>query len=213
MKSRPFQVGRIYADTDDATILADGQRFRVPTLMRDGETCDDCGVSGRYPASVRCPTCGDRNALTDAETQLQDHLARDQEYRRTHSGNMPGYRFAADSEERRASRQQLHDAYAEYEARLTSSWKGLEPLNQNPDVDWSTAAGSPSRNFGKPAPEGSVCTTSDGRPGHIVNGECVASHEDSSRPLADKRAEHQRVMNDIYEQYSRQQSEAYRTLK
>jgi hypothetical protein len=55
--SRPFQVGRIYRD-DDATILADGKRLRVPTMMRDGETnsvCDDRGnrtLSGERSLSL-----------------------------------------------------------------------------------------------------------------------------------------------------------------
>lgn len=204
---------------DDAAILADGQRFRVPTLMRDA-VCSTCDGTGRWTeARLRCPDCGGKNLgndrqLTDVETQMRDHLARDQDYRRTHAGNMAGYRYAADSEERRASRQQLHDAYAEYEATLVSSWKDLEPLTQSPDIAWSTGAGSPSKNFGKPAPDGSVCTLSDGRPGHIVNGECVAdSSNDSSRSLQDMMRDHQLRMAEETRIYENSVANAYKNLR
>jgi len=35
-----FRVGRIYTKRDDDAVLADKQTMRVPTMMRDGKTCD-----------------------------------------------------------------------------------------------------------------------------------------------------------------------------
>lgn len=60
MKSRPFQVGRIYTDTDDATILADGQTMRVRTMQRDSAAgfCKECQGRGRWTdMNLTCPYC------------------------------------------------------------------------------------------------------------------------------------------------------------
>ena len=134
-----FRVGRMYHDSGNPVVppafLADKQTLRVPVMMRDA-VCTTCDDTGRMKAGIWCPDCGGKNSgkdnqLTDAETQMRDHLARDQEYRRIHSGNMPGYRFAADTEATRASRQQLADAYAAYEETLTSAWKDVSTFEEN----------------------------------------------------------------------------------
>ena len=161
--TRPFQVGKMYRtdgmpirlrERDGALVLADRERHRTPLMMRDNVTCTTCNDTGRHPAGIWCPDCNSKNLrkdsqVTDAQIEMRDQIARDQLYRRTHSGNMPGYRYAADTEATRASKQQLHDAYQEYETRLTSMWKDVSP-----DVDWSTGAGNPARNFGKLPPRG-----------------------------------------------------------
>jgi hypothetical protein len=65
MTSTPFLPGKIFRKdgkpvTLPAAMLADGERVRVPVILKDGETnglCNDCGGSGLYPSSVRCPSC------------------------------------------------------------------------------------------------------------------------------------------------------------
>jgi RecJ-like exonuclease len=139
--SRPFQVGRIYRD-DDATILADGKRLRVPTMMRDGETnsvCDDCGGTGLYPASVRCPTCGGKNlgeTLTDAQIEMQDRLAKDAAWREASIGNRAGFRIDH-SAERKAARAKVYDALAQYDTEREAAWRTL-PSNVSPSIDTNT---------------------------------------------------------------------------
>jgi hypothetical protein len=224
-----FRVGRIYTKRDDDAVLADKQTMRVPTMMRDGKTCDDCGGTGLYPASVRCPICsgtggntantaGDRASLSDAEIQMQDRLAKDAAWRKSSEAHRAGWRTATvDSKEVQASRQALHDAYAEHERYITTAYRDLGPafLNRSTDPDdWSTGAGNPARNFGKSPQQGDVCTI-DGRAGHIgANGECIPDRgNEDSRSLADKMADHQRVMDDVYRNYEAQISGSYKTLR
>ena len=220
-----FRVGRMYHDSGNPvvppTFLADKQTLRVPVMMRDA-VCTTCDDTGRMNAGIWCPDCGGKNSgkdnqLTDAETQMRDHLARDQEYRRIHSGNMPGYRFAADTEATRASRQQLADAYQEYETRLTSSWKdvGGEFTSDDPASRMNIGAGSPSKNFGRTRQEGDVCTMDNGRPGHIgANGECIPDRgSEDSRSVQDMMRDHQLKMAEETRLYENSVANAYKTLR
>lgn len=157
---------------------------------------------------------GKDSQLTDAETQMRDHIARDQEYRRTH-GNMAGWRFAADTEATRASRQQLHDAYAEYETRLTSSWRSLDAeYVASPSAEPNVGAGSPSRNFGKQHP-GDQCMTDDTHePGHLdENLVCVADSKRDSRTVTDIARDHAIRMDQEIRDCENSISSAYKTLK
>jgi hypothetical protein len=82
-----FQVGRIYTKRDDAAaILADGQTMIVRTMQRDAAVCPTCDNTGKMKAGIRCPDCGGKNLdtggqLTDAETQMRTHIARDSAWR------------------------------------------------------------------------------------------------------------------------------------
>jgi hypothetical protein len=92
MKSRPFQVGRIYTDTDDATILADGQTMRVRTMQRDSAAgfCKECQGRGRWTdMNLTCPYCsgsgmilanGDPVDETVSATSNNTEAARDGEF-------------------------------------------------------------------------------------------------------------------------------------
>jgi hypothetical protein len=234
MKSQPFKVGQIYRD-----VLQDGETRRVPLMLKDAAAfCRECGGLGRFKdASIRCPFCkgsglvnsngegidetvannteGARGGEFGADrATLSNHdafMLRDAEIRLAASGNRPGYRFVADSEERRAAQQKIADAHEEYNRYITTAYRDVNQ-SRNPDVDWSTGAGSPGRNFGKPPQEGDVCTTSAGQRGVIRNGECVASREDS-RTVSQVAADHAQNMENVYQEHSNYLQNAWRNLR
>ena len=201
-------------------ILQDGEVLRHPLMLKDAaQFCDACSGSGKIKdLSIKCPVCsgsgllnsqgqginetvaatsnntegarggtyGNDHALSDAQ-MLDRHMARDAAWRDASAGHRAGFRI---TDAVKAHHTRMMDLYSKLDDEREAAY--LQPLNPSPDV-----AGSPARNIGKPQ-DGDV----------IKNGEC-----EDSRSLADKRAQHQQVMNDLYEQYSQQQREAYRTLK
>jgi hypothetical protein len=222
-----FRVGKMYRTDGKPVVLppamlADGQRFRVPVMLRDNNTatCVTCNDTGRHPAGIRCPDCGGKNLgkdsqLTDAETQMRDFIARDEAWRKSSQENRAGFRYAADTEATRALRQQLHDAYAEHERYITTAYRDVSP-----DVDWSTGAGAPARRFSNPeggAKEGDPCMTDDKRVGTLQRtaaGDlvCVASGSEDSRTLDQKVAAHRQIMDAEYKNYEAQIGSAWKKI-
>jgi hypothetical protein len=191
----------VFDDTGrEVAVIKDGARMRVSLL--DAQRA--------------------RGQLTDAEIQMQDHIARDHAWRQATAGNRPGFRIDS-SAEGQAARAKVFDALAEADDEREAAWKNTPPDSWfgcgvdseyagGPDSQFNTGQGSPSRNFGKPPQERDVCTTNDGRKGTIKNGECVALSEDN-RTIDQRMADHAEHMRDLYARYQDSVSNAYKTLR
>ena len=231
---------KVWKDKDASNlILQDGEVHRTPLMMRDSEsngvclTCDGKGIW--TDARLRCPDCRgtggsiretlnnvtthtessrDKDSqLTDAETQMQDRLQRDEAWRTATRGHRPG--FAIDnSPEGRAARAKVFDAIAEMEEQRANAWRNLDAeYVASPDGQQNVGQGSPSRKFGKSPQDGDACFL-NGRSGTIKSGECVVSSEDSDAGLTldQMRRNHDQNMERVYESYRQQQAEAYKKI-
>ena len=199
-----------------------------------GIVCPTCRGSGMLSSSgdpvdqVICNTTNategarggafgnDHAALTDVQIQMQDRLATYDAWDRATAGSRPGYRLDT-SAAGRAAWQKKFDAMAQADDERENAWKQLRSdageftagKNGEPNV----GAGSPARNIGKAKP-GQVCKTDSGESGHLdENLVCVADSKRDARTFDQIARDHQAIMQTEYEQYNRQQSEAYRTLK
>ena len=152
-----FKIGQMYrSDGKPVTppsYLADKQRMRVSTMMRDSEingVCSTCNGKGVWTeARLRCPDClgkggsiketlnsmttqtesarggefGNDHALTN-DAKIQDAVARDRAWREASAGSRPGFRYDS-SPEGKARRQKTFDAMAAYDDERESAWKDV----------------------------------------------------------------------------------------
>jgi hypothetical protein len=138
-----------YTDDGDDNVLKDGQRVRVPMV-----------------------------AMDSTQRQVREHFGKVMDgFGRSNSEllHRPGQRFSEDS----FAIDEKIKAYADYEADLTTAWRGGNP----PIKD----AGENLRGYPR---EGDQCTVrgpeypdQQGAPGHIQGGVCVpdADYEDARR--------------------------------
>ena len=113
--------------------------------------CDDCAGTGKGKDGSQCDTCkglgrvDGEEAISDSMSARDAYLKHDAEVRLAASGNRPGWRGLGVRDE--AAREQLADAYAEHQRRVTTSWRddiwseNVETLSKVPDDIDDRAAG------------------------------------------------------------------------
>ena len=151
---------------------------------------------------------------------INDAIARDSAWRAATAGSRPGFRIDS-SPEGKAARAKVFDAMAQYDKEREAAWRTLDSEYTGASSEFNVGAGSEARRVGGEQREGDVCMAEpDKVPGHLKrdgNGDlrCVPDRAGSEgrRTLDQVARDHQTHMQNEYDQYSRRQSEAYRTLK